>query len=851
MRTLTTSFSDILKKDMNANQAFIIRVEAIKKDDLTSRVFYLSNDFHEVDYQLAEGIISDYGAIKESVDFYTGSFSFGGFDINIQQFQDKIDDLVSDYYFYNRKIEIYYWVEGQDRRTNQDIVFNNARLVANNDILLSETDFEIEINFRTSTIADRECLLSSEDITTGDYGAILFTSSTLRVGLDDGAGGYDSYNTTFTFVDDTEYLIKIKKDGIILFYDINGTTDTDTTTAIHNISIKQLGALRAFVATYNFNGTIRSAKIWSGGDRNTGTLVCNLAAHENDDSTKENVLDLADNFTFTKYVSGAGTITYTDNLQRLYKGKLENRITDLTKAKLSVINDTTLLDTVFPPLITDTDAGYATGKIAQRVYGICTTSKGILSSNGTNAETNNLTKAYYCGIIDGKHRWILAGNGADVTITNYWFYDSKYKRHMLSNDTFTNGVDSQGNRYITLPVKAGYTSEVIDYIGGKLSANTGTDDFTDPENAADGDNDTKAVFTGTNSPKNAELTVTFPETNYETLSSILFKAKVRVAISSPNAVVSVTGYGETYEIPSTSGADAVISRTATSIPETITFNFDDDTGLGTGFYAWLYEVQIVSTYNMLEMNDLYVNCYNALDTQREIIEDICDDVGITYTDNSDVTEVTYGFTMDKQKKAIDHIKSLAIDGACVPFVNSSNALKLLKVNLADTVDKEIQKGDIVKIVCSETSLSQIVNDMEIGYKYDNYTNGMTENETDSNTSSITIHNETMSKSIVSGYYQATPATLLDYYVNGTSETLFSQVRNKIEITTNSILGVLPYASDGTFEPLIMLEMGDVIGVDDSMDDIQKCNGESWTSKKFIIFGLEIGVGYMKIKGLEL
>jgi len=61
--------------------------------------------------------------------------------------------------------------------------------------------------------------------------------------------------------------------------------------------------LRAFVAGYNFNGSIYYIKIWSGGDRNTGTLVCNLVGG------LDNPIDKTGTHYFTKSVSGAGDIT--------------------------------------------------------------------------------------------------------------------------------------------------------------------------------------------------------------------------------------------------------------------------------------------------------------------------------------------------------------------------------------------------------------------------------------------------------------------------------------------------------------------------------------------------------------
>ena len=667
MRTLTTSFEAALKKDMNSEQAFIVKINALKKVGLSAATFYLSNDFNEVDSKLAIGIISDYGAIKESVDFYNGSFSFGGFDINIQQFQDRINDLLSDYYFYNQTIEIYYWIEGQDK------------------------------------------------------------------------------------------------------------------------------------------------------------------------------------------------LTTANELQLLYTGKIENRITDLTNAKLSVINDTTLLDTMYPPLINDTDAGSAIGKVAQRVYGSHTMGNyGDNDNDGTNDPTNNMVKGIPTATTTGRYRWIVGGNGSDITIAaSGALWVKEYGRWMKIVESYYTGTDTQGNKYIEFDRPTGYFALIDDYIfpvGASQSGIYGTWLNTDRAwdedfDLTDGNDGYTEIAWVTSQLIDKTLTV-----NFGNIPSYVTTLKtINYGVSNSNSDTwTVSGYGSTGNIDgSNAHGFKLITLADGSLPTEIDFNVEVAGAVAAAGYARVSNCFIKTRWEMPEEKEVYVVTTGTIDTQREIIEDICDDVSLGYTDNTDVTACTLAPVLDTQKKAIEWIKSLAVEGACVPLVNSDNNLKLLKVNLADTLNKQIQKGDIAKLVCSETSLSQVVNDMEIGYKYDNYTNGLTEVSSDSNSSSITIHNETMSKSIVSEYYQVTPTTLLDYYVDGTSETLFSQVRNKIEITTNSILGVLPYTSGGTFNPLIRLEMGDVIGVHPDMDEIQKCNGESWTDKKFIIFGLEIGVGYMKIKGLEL
>ena len=152
MRTLTTSFENALKKDTNRRHAYIFRVEAEEISTGDDKVFYFSDNWDEVDYTAVTGIIASYGTIKQTIDFYNNSYSHGGFDLSVQKLQDKISTVLGANYVIGRKVEIYYWIEGQDKRTNQDMVFDDARLVADSNILDGATDFEIEFKINFSAI---------------------------------------------------------------------------------------------------------------------------------------------------------------------------------------------------------------------------------------------------------------------------------------------------------------------------------------------------------------------------------------------------------------------------------------------------------------------------------------------------------------------------------------------------------------------------------------------------------------------------------------------------------------------------------------------------------------------------
>ena len=454
-----------------------------------------------------------------------------------------------------------------------------------------------------------------------------------------------------------------------------------------------------------------------------------------------------------------------------------------------------------------------------------------------------MAKCHYVGIVSGKYRWIVCGNGADVSITAGWFYDGNLKRYVQAK-SITTGTDTEGNAYIDIAVNDGYVTSCYDYIHPyKVRTAGGSPDWTNTSNAIDDSVSTYSELEfdldlgGTRT-----LYLAFANTNNNTIN----EKRLYYYCAQNNALgFTLTGFTTPASID-VSGGDG--NTVVTGTPTEIGFNLTDDTtNIG---YGRVHKAYLRLEYEMTELNDLFAVVQNTNNTQREIIADICDEVGISYIDNTDVTAIDLDFVMDEQKPAIEHIKQIAIAGACVPYVNSNNQLKLLKVDLSATSNKELQVKDIESVSLSKSSLENIVNDMEISYGFDNYTGGNTQIASDSNTTSQTI-NGVRSKSIDSKYYKDTPTGLLDYHVDGTSETFFSELRNIATIKTNSILGVLPYDNSGNFKPLFALEIGDVISVNANYDDIEKCNGESWSGKKLLIYGIELGVGYMQYKVVEL
>jgi hypothetical protein len=665
MRSLQAGFITSLKKDRNCKKSFIVKMRGKPKAGGANVYFYFADSWDEVDGNAVDGILMDVGSIKENIDYYNNSSTFGGFDIEVMHLQDKTADIIRDYYFYNQLVNIYYWQERQAR-------------------------------------------------TTAD-------------------------------------------------------------------------------------------------------------------------------------------------LQLAYTGIVENSPSDPDRVIFRVGNYRRKLDKPFPPNIEDNDAGPADGKVAQYVYGERGIKYGKLDiDSGTGKMTNNLVKCIYCGIEGGKHRWIVGGNGADITITDFndiWFYDMRLRRYIrLADGTgYASGTDTQGNLYVELEAQGAYIAECYDYIMPDLAydyAGSATYDFVDTDKVLDGDWSTFSYMDMVADTFNERLVVYFPKYPTYDITEKRIYCKTRGDENIDNFLMTNFHSSALDVNTPLSSPGTEFTQTTTGTPsQVVEFSV---TGASGPARAQVFYCFIRFKHKMVELNDMYVECSNSTDTQREIIEDICDYAGITYSDNASVTACTLAPVLDMQKTAYEWIKEVAKQGACTAIVRYNNNLAIMKPDITASADLTLQVADIKidTLKCDESTLNQVVNDIRINYYKDNYTDGFSETLTDDNSTSDGIYG-TREKVINADMWTATPTTLKTYHVDSTNETFFSQVRNIVSYETNGLVGVDPYTSGGDYHPLIELEIGDYFSINSEMDDYRKCNGASWSGKVFLIIGHEWGVNSIKIKGIEV
>ena len=657
-----------MQKEIKA-QSFVVKTSGLLKSDrTTTKTFYFAENFDEIDSTNVSGVLINVGQIKQTVDFYTGQSSYGGFNIEVLRIQDTVDDLLDDFYFYNRDIYIYYHIEGQDRDTA------------------------------------------------------------------------------------------------------------------------------------------------------------------------------------------------TPDLQQVYKGKIENAIVKHDRVLFTVINDRKKLERQFPRTISNSDAGTARGKAAQYVYGTHSMNYGqLVAGNGSGLMTNNMVKALYCGIISGKHRWIVAGNGADITIADYtavWFWDAQLNRYVQLADSacYTSGTDAEGNIYIDIeaPATGGYIAECFDYIMPDYAESQGAHaDWSNVPYILDGDWDTASTLDVAPGAFIEELVCFFPHIPDYTITEQKIYCRTWGDERIDN--FTLTGHGATLDVNTllsygaTEFSDTIIGTPPLYVGFTVTDASVDAT-------AHVYYLFMRLKHQMTNLNDMYVECSNSITTQREIISDICTTVGATFTDNSDVAAITMHPVFYDQRQAISHIMEVAKQGACVAMIDGNNEITVDEIDMSATADKTLDIGDIEieSVVIGESAMRDLVNDMEVNFNYDNYTRGMTVTLDDQNSISDDIYGTWESSINADFITDSTNANaLLDYYVNGATATFFTELRPTVEFYTRDIRGTVPYDGSGNFHPLIELELGDHFSLPAALDNYLTCNGESWSGMVFKIIGYGIEAGRLWLKGIYI
>jgi len=658
-----------LQKEIKA-QSFVVKTSGLLKSDrTTTKTFYFAENFDEIDSTNVSGVLINVGQIKQTVDFYTGQSSYGGFNIEVLRIQDTVDDLLDDYYFYNRDIYIYYHIEGQVRKT-----------------------------------------------------------------------------------------------------------------------------------------------------------------------------------------------TPTATLQQVYKGKIENAIVKHDRVVFTVVNDNTLLNKMLPPNIT-TD-GLAKGKIAQYVYGDHSGIKyGVNDTNGTPLQNNTMVKGILATQVGGNYRWIVGGNGSDLTIaaTNaLWIWHSEYKRFMQITTAYTTGTDAQGNAYVEIAPQDGFFVDAYDYIMPTNVTRSGTPNWESPANAINdkfdiSDPNAYAQATLTDADGgDTYLNVRFSDVpTYATLDKDVYFGVDDNGIDT----FEISGYGATSDITAVGGySNRAITLADGSLPSTISFRAHQIATHGDN-WARVSNCFMRLELRVMEMQDVYIGVNNANDyTQRTIIEHLATECGITYTDNADVAAITMAGVLSEQKKAVDHIRETAKQGACVAMINGDNEITVDEIDMSATADKTLDIGDIEieSVVIGESSLHSLVNDMTVNYYADSYTGGLSEIANDTNGNSCDIYG-TYERVLDANFITAaaSSASLLDYHVNGTTATFFTELRSTVEFYTRDIRGTVPYDGSGNFHPLIELELGDHFSLPAALDNYLTCNGESWSGMVFKIIGYGIEAGRLWLKGIYI
>jgi hypothetical protein len=198
--------------------------------------------------------------------------------------------------------------------TNNNMIFDDARLVADSLILDDVQDFEVELYFRSGATPEKyESVISTSETASSDFGLIgRYSTGNFRIGLNNGAGSIVVESSSNAYLADTDYHVIVIKDGADISFTVNGTTDNLSTTSTNVIQIRQFGTWGNFETNYNFTGKLYYARIWSGGDRSAGTLVCDL------ESINEIPTDKTGTHYFTEYVRGAGDITFELSNKGIY-----------------------------------------------------------------------------------------------------------------------------------------------------------------------------------------------------------------------------------------------------------------------------------------------------------------------------------------------------------------------------------------------------------------------------------------------------------------------------------------------------------------------------------------------------
>jgi hypothetical protein len=567
------------------------------------------------------------------------------------------------------------------------------------------------------------------------------------------------------------------------------------------------------------------------------------------------------------------------------------------------VNSTRKIDKLIPlETIGYSDLNYdgpneSLGKAKPIIYGDHPFTFGGGATNSSTNKTNNMPMAVYLGTnSSGNYEYLISSHALKTIESGYdynaWLWDSKLRRFVKVNPS--NVSYSIVGTDVIVTITADATLYHYEMPTGKFSTDiNGSTAALDPELACDNNYNTECSLEfsgGVALGDYAEVYVYFEPVGYteyyDNITAIKISSKHgadpsfdtdKMRLSIRNSVL-----GNEHNLTPFSGfitsSELVgsIADMSAYMDGSHVFKFEALASIPTDVIAECYMTFRTVEYTITEPFDLFVACQghkddgagtitgtsNALiENPSHVIEGILrnqlsfTDIDTTAFDNSATALSGWksSFNILERTSSKEVMEQIAINSKSLFFINSNNEADIFTFKSSYTTDKDnIKPGEVKYLKTHKTEPTEIVSRLEIEYRKDEQSGKYTLKISRNNSAIETnINNEQFKLIRTDKIYDTTTAGYLaDHYCKNATIAYWGKSHNLIELETTDLRG-LNYWQGGSFKPFIALEIFDIIGLDYSeWDDLQRCNGESWNGKQFLIYEITRGKT-VSIKALEL
>lgn len=514
-------------------------------------------------------------------------------------------------------------------------------------------------------------------------------------------------------------------------------------------------------------------------------------------------------------------------------------------------------------------------------------------------KNNDLVKPLFIGLDSaGDYVYVLAShelNSTDATNYRAWLFDKRLNRFvMLPGATFFEISD-----YTYLIIDSDETARDWWFPDGTTSAASETNggSWSDKANSCDKDYDTYAqsYYDYNNDFGTANYSIDFvPYDGYQEDSDI---STVRVWVKAEYEEIG-TAPDFTFTINSTSaeGTNAVeleqmgtntASKTGINNSVAIVHNNNSDTYTDEESTAKLYMIfkEIDYTITDISEHDIYVACKgkeadvtvagifsglssgDMIEHPAHILADVLINlIGVTSYDSDALTTMESRLTSHKmcfhlrdQINSLTFLQKFGKQCNSIIYWNADDQASVFTFTDSYTTDKTLKLNDLAGLpAMSTTSLSDIVNDLKLDYRREGKSGSLQETDENAddraNIGSQDVYNAvsqmTMNADLICD--TTTADDVANHWCKNDDDSFWSVLHDVIEFETSDLRGGGSLYDSGTFEPLIRLELLDVIELDDGdFDSFIKCNGKSWSGIQFLIVEITQTRMNLKIKAISV